>query len=225
MYICILGFLYRKSMKIIIFIICCFWGVFAYSQTFEGTIDIVKTTLSDTLYYSYTIKNNHIRIDEYDKHKRLQKSFILNLQDSSIFALNPHDKLYMPVERQIAMENAIEPTIIHTGNFKYINGYRCYQWRVRDVASNTEIAYWVAQENFDFFVPMAHLWKTIEENFSFFTLLPLQSIAGNMPLLTETRTLLRDEKAIISVINIERVLVSDALFVIPHTYNIHQIYR
>lgn len=200
-------------------------SVFSHAQKFEGTIDMVKRTLSDTIYFSYNIKNSYIRIDEYDKYKLLQKSFILNLQDSSIFALNPHRKLYMPIERQAAMSNAIAPTVVNTGNFKYIQGYKCYQWRVRDEASNTEIAYWIAQENFDFFKPMADLWQSIETNFSFFTLLPLNAITGDMPLLTESRTLLRDEKAIYSVINIEKAIVSDAMFVIPHTYNMHQILR
>ena len=200
-------------------------SVFTYAQKFEGTIDLVKRTLTDTVYFSYNIKNSYIRIDEYDKYKRLQKSFILNLEDSSIFALNPHQKLYMPIERQTAMSNAIAPTVINTGNFKYIQGYKCYQWRVRDESSNTEIAYWVAQENFDFFKPMADLWQNIEDNFSYFSLLPISTITGDMPLLTESRTLLRDEKAIYSVVNIEKSIVSDAMFVIPHTYNMHQILR
>jgi len=208
-------------------IVFCFLisSVFLYAQKFEGTIDLVKRTLTDTVYFSYNIKNSYIRIDEYDKYKRLQKSFILNLEDSSIFALNPHQKLYMPIERQTAMSNAIAPTVINTGNFKYIQGYKCYQWRVRDESSNTEIAYWVAQENFDFFKPMADLWQNIEDNFSYFSLLPLSTITGDMPLLTESRTLLRDEKAIYSVVNIEKSIISDAMFVIPHTYNMHQVLR
>ncbi|MFO7868947.1 MAG: DUF4412 domain-containing protein [Bacteroidales bacterium] len=199
----------------------------AFSQRFEGTIDIVKKTHTDTTYYSYTIKKQQIRIDEYDKYKELKKTYLLNLKDSSIFAINHTQKIYMPVKRQKAIEFAEnKPEIINTGNYKYIEGYKCYQWRVRDESSNTEIAYWIAQENFDFFKPMSVLWQNIETSFSFFTLLPLNNIAGNMPLLTESRTLLRDEKAIYTVIKIETASIeNEKVFTIPETYNMHEVIR
>ncbi|MFW5850705.1 MAG: DUF4412 domain-containing protein [Bacteroidota bacterium] len=198
----------------------------SYAQNFEGTIDIVKKTYGDTIYYSYSIKNSQIRIDEYDKYKQLHKTYLLNLQDSSIFAINHSQKIYMPVKQQEAMNFAQKkPAIINTGNFKYIQGYKCYQWRVRDEETNTEIAYWIAQENFDFFKPMAELWQNIETNFSFFTLLPLNTITGDMPLLTESRTLLRDDKAIYSVINIESATVNNTIFAIPESYNMHEVIR
>ena len=217
---------FGKYMKRLLFILFAFLVTTSYAQKFEGKIDVVKKTLSDTVYYSYSIKKTNIRVDQFDKNKRLQRSYIINLQDSSMFAINHSAKLYT----QVAVDTTTKKTkssveVINTGIFKYINGYKCYQWRVKDVSKNTEVAYWVAGENFDFFAPMASIWKNVDSDYLYFLALPITSTPGQMPLLTEHRTLMRDNKASYAVTEIEKSVVKEETFTIPKNFSKIQTIR
>ncbi|HPM12830.1 MAG TPA: DUF4412 domain-containing protein [Bacteroidales bacterium] len=203
------------------------FGIFAsYSQNFEGRIDVVKRTLSDTLYYSYTIKNNFIRIDEYDTYKRLKQFYIINIKDSTITALNPNQKLYSKVDvQQLHANKQSDYDIINTGIYKYINGYKCYQWRVRNKSQNSEISYWIASDSFNFYTPMAGISAYIDDSFLAFMSLPTNTMKGEMPMLIESRTLLRVEKSSHIVTNITRSHVDLSLFSIPNFYQNYQVSR
>jgi len=199
---------------------------FSFAQKFEGTIELVKKTLSDTSYYTYSIKNNFIRIDESDKYKRVQKSYLINVKDSTITALDPNQKIYTYVDVQPLVKiNEKDVEIINTGIFKYINGYKCVQWRVRNKSANSEISYWIATENFEFFTPMAGISANIEDSFLFYMSIPNKKMKGEMPMLVESRTLLRVEKATYSVTKISKNPVSLSLFLIPNTYQNFQVSR
>lgn len=212
--------------KIVIIVFLALLSIFAYSQKFEGRIDVVKKTLSDTMFYSYTIKNNFIRIDEYDKYKRLQKYFIINLKDNTITALNPNQKLYAKLDVQNLKKNSnSEFEIINTGIYKYINGYKCYQWRVRNQSQNTEITYWIANDKFEFFTPMAGISAQIEDSFLTYMSLPTNTMKGEMPMLIESKTLLRVDKATYTVINISKSYVDASIFTIPNFYQNYQVSR
>lgn len=215
-------------MKNILFtLLFLIFGISAsFSQNFEGRIDVVKRTLSDTLYYSYSIKNNFIRIDEYDNYKRLQSYYIINIKDSTITALNPNQKLYTKVDVQrLQASKQSEYDIINTGIYKYINGYKCYQWRVRNKSQNSEISYWIASDSFDFFTPMAGISAQVDDSFLSFMSLPTNTMKGEMPMLIESRTLLRVDKASYVVTNITRTRIDLALFTIPNFYQNYQVSR
>jgi len=204
--------------KILIILVFTLVSSFSFGQNFEGEISVVKKTLSDTLYYSYSIKNDKVKVDEYDKYKRLQKSYIINTKDSSLFAINYNQKVYtkVAVDKSHTFPKS-NRTVINTGVFKYINGYKCYQWRVRDFSTNTEMAYWVPENNFNFFMPMVYLWNSVEEDFGYYLSLPAK--VQGMPLLTESRTLLRDDKGSYSVVSIDKKSIQDSEFEIPATFS------
>ncbi|HON52209.1 MAG TPA: DUF4412 domain-containing protein [Bacteroidales bacterium] len=214
----------KKFLLLLLFV--CFGFSTLYSQIFEGRIDVVKRSLSDTLYYTYSIKGNFIRIDEYDKYKRLQEYYIINVKDSTITALNPNQKLYSKIDVQrLHASKQSDYDIINTGIYKYINGYKCYQWCVRNKSQSSEITYWIASDSFDFFTPMAGISASIDDSFLSFMSLPTNTMKGEMPMLIESRTLLRVDKATYTVTNIVRTRVDLSMFSIPNFYQNYQVSR
>lgn len=204
--------------KTYLFITTLLFFFFASSQNFEGEIKLVKKTLSDTTYLTYSIKGNQIRIDEHDKYKRLQRYFLVNINDKSIFVINPSKKLYvnMPAKENNLNAENLDFDIVKTNNYRDFNGFKCYQWRVRNVKQNTEIAYWVAEENFTFFSELVKTFDNSERNLAFYLMIP--DSEGRMPMLAVERTLLRDEKIRLAVTSVNEGKLEDSLFLIPETY-------
>lgn len=191
---------------------------FLFSQKFEGQIDLVKHSVSDTTYLKYSIKGDQIRVDEYDKYKRLQRYFIVNVIDRSVLAVNPLKKMYTSISPKniTDLKNDKDFQVIKSNNYQMINGYKCFQWRVKNINQNTEISYWVAEDNFSFFSSLIKTWDNSDKAQDFYLLIP--DVEGRMPMLMVERTLVRDEKNRIAVTNINKLKIDDSLFVVPKTY-------
>jgi len=106
---------------------------YAQKNKFEGEIVFVKETLKDTSYFSYKIKGNKVRVDELDKKLNVKNYIIVDINAPIIYAVNPTRKLYtnMPIhpwDKDNAPKSNFQ--IIKTENYKYLNGYKCNQWRV-----------------------------------------------------------------------------------------------
>ncbi|MCQ2958569.1 MAG: DUF4412 domain-containing protein [Bacteroidales bacterium] len=173
----------------------------------------MKTTFSDTLYYVYTIKDDCVRIDEYDKYKRVIRAYIVNLQDKSVMLINPNKRIYTKVESFPVSEKYVQNLeVVNTGNHKYINGYYCSQWRVRNLEENMEITYWVAGENFNFYTPMSQVAMSLEDYFLFFKALPHGKMRGVMPMMIENKTLLRAPKSTLNVTQVKQHVVDTSVF-------------
>lgn len=180
---------------------------------FEGEVSYIKTSYSDTLYYVYTIKDNSVRIDEYDKYKRAMRAYIVNLEDRSVMVINPNKQVYTRLETfPVSDAYTQNMEVVHTGNYKYIQGYKCSQWRVKNIEENTEITYWVAGENFNFYTPMSQVAMTLEDHFLFFKALPQSKMQGVLPMLIENKTLLRAPKSTFCVTGIKSHPVDNSLF-------------
>ena len=83
---------------------------------------------------------------------------------------------------------------------------------------NTEIAYWVSQNNYYFFEDLVKLLNNTDKTYEFFEKIP--ETQGFFPLLSVERTLLRKEKNRLYVINISTNLISDNLFKIPSDFEL-----
>jgi len=179
---------------------------------------MVYKTVSDTSYYSYNVKDNLVRIDELDKNKKINKALIINLEDKSVIAINPSKKLFtaLPRKKNITLSDDGGFDVIKTTNFRTINGYNCNQWRVRNRGLNTEVTYWVAEDKFTFFDELIRVLSTSDRSFSFFLQIPDNQ--GAMPMLSVERTLLRDEKNSLAVLQINETIVNSALFQVPKDY-------
>src|ERR1035437_1375512 len=199
-----------------VFFVICLAGM---AQEFEGNLFLISSSAYDTLYYNYTVKGKYIKIDELNKQKKLTKSLIINTENKSIIAINSAKKLYtkIPVTVESPTENDDQGfDVIKTVNFKTINGYKCNLWRVRNKDLNTDISYWVAVDKFSFFDNLIKTLHTNEKYLSFFLKLP--DLNGAMPMMSVERTLLRDEKNCITVLEVSKRKINDSIFVIPSNY-------
>jgi hypothetical protein len=141
------------------------------AQRFEGEIVFTKSTLKDTAYYAYKIKGNKLRIEELDSKFKMNNYMLVDISKPSVYAVNPKRKLYveMPSHHKFNFFDTTEFVIYKTENYKQIQGYKCYQWRVRNKTRNTEVAYWVCN---DFLVTFADFLKLLnrDENSSLYYL-------------------------------------------------------
>lgn len=224
-------------MKIFI-LVCCFIisGFYLFSQPepqnikssqeassankFEGSIKFLQVTLNDTNYYTYHIKNNKIRLDVHENCKNckgVENSMLFDIDKKTIIALNPSRKLYINVPPKPYNEvQSNNYRIIKSTNNKKIHGYKCYQWRVKNAAENTEIAYWVADDNFVFFDDFLKLWNRSEKHAAYFLQIP--DTEGFFPLVSVERTTLRDQKMKLEVIDIQKQVLDKSIFEIPKDY-------
>jgi len=194
------------------------FGLCAKANNFEGSITFVKQSYYDTTYLHYYIKNERIRIDQYDrKGGRLIETLMVDLSEKTLIAVNPGKKLYRPLSIRPEEEAADKDfEVIKTRNFRMINGRKCYQWRVRNRRLNSEIAYWVTQTEYNFFDDLLMLLRRTERAYRFFVQIPGRD--GHFPMLMVERTLLREERERLIVDHISRGRLSDSLFQIPDDY-------
>ncbi len=185
---------------------------------FEGRIKVMKKTYYDTSYFFYSVKDDKIRIDQYNQYNRLTNSFILDTDEMSVLALNNYHNIYKKLipsnSSGSADKNKYE--VIKTDNTKEINGYLCYQWRVRNRDKNSEIAYWVTKNGFGFFDDMVRLLSLVGNSSEFFSQIPGNE--GFLPILTVERTLVRYEKLRLVVTDVEHTSLSEDIFKIPSDY-------
>jgi len=188
------------------------------ASDFEGNISFVCETVFDTTYITIMVKGDMIRVDEFNKNYQLQASRIINLPKEMAIAISHQQKLYTNIT--VSPSNGTISNSLNlkkTGNYKEINGYKCYQWRVKDVQRNTEIAYWVAEERFDFFESLLKFLDRTEYSLKIFNNIP--GCDRYFPLLTEERTLLRKDKLRIAVVEINETTLNSKIFEIPEGYN------
>jgi len=192
---------------------------YAQKNKFEGEIVFVKETLKDTSYFSYKIKGNKVRVDELDKKLNVKNYIIVDINAPIIYAVNPTRKLYtnMPIhpwDKDNAPKSNFQ--IIKTENYKYLNGYKCNQWRVRNKKEDTEIAYWVASDQFAFFQKLLRLINMSDKNSDYYLRIP--ETEGIFPMLSVERSILRSWKSKLEVINISKKNMETTLFEIPGNY-------
>ena len=189
----------------------------AWAQTFEGSIEFKKILPNDTSIYVYHVKGNKVRIDEMGADgKTLEGSMLLNLADKKIYALSHDRKLYMERPYKNEQTSKMNLEVERSANSKFINGFECSQWRVKNKDKDSEITSWVAQGNFDFFLPLLQLLNR-KDNFATFYL-QVPDTKGFFPMLAVERTLLRDEKGRLQVTKVSKKSPDAAFMEIPKGY-------
>jgi len=188
-------------------------------ESFQGSIEMIQKSHYETSYFTYFVKNENVRIDKFDGNHTLIQSFYINLNEEQIYILCPLKKLYLKVEVNKKPKPDYNNFIIQkTENSRMVNDYLCYQWRVKNKERNTEVAYWVSQNNFYFFEELIKLINNADKTYEFFELIP--ETQGFFPMLSVERTLLRKEKSRMYVVNINNTDVNDNLFKIPSNYEL-----
>ena len=196
--------------------------VFLAGQNFEGKMFFSKESPKDTSFYCYNWKDHFLRLDEFTESGRLKSYVIFNFSDKTVTAVSPAQKLCMRIpEKDITIpvkNNDIE--IIHSGNHKNILGYECYQYRIKHKKANTEIAYWLADLEIEYFKEFLKMSGRVEKSAGYYFLLPDGD--GRFPLLSTERNIFRDIRLRLRVTAIEKQHLSADLFSIPEGYHFFQ---
>lgn len=191
----------------------------ASTEAFEGEIEVVQESQYNTSYFTYFVKNNNVRIDKFDSNHIIEQSLLINLESRQVYILSPSKKMYAQLDvRKNNDTNSDNYSILKTENSRMVGEYHCYQWRVKNKERNTEIAYWVSQNNFYFFEDLVKLINNTDNTYEFFGKIP--ETQGFFPMLSVERTLLRREKSRTYVVNISDKKVSKDLFKIPSDYEL-----
>jgi hypothetical protein len=184
------------------------------AKSFEGSITMVKESFYDTTFFTYYVSDGRIRIEECNSKKELQSVYLVNIIKEEVFVINPLKRMYTKLKK---LDNALLAqnnfSIKKTDNYKLIKGVKCYQWRVKNREKNSEISYWVTQNNFDFFEKMVKVLNQTDRSWEFFNRIP--NTQGFFPMLYVERNLLRDEKMRTAVLQIEQRPVDSSVFSIP----------
>ncbi len=188
-------------------------------ESFEGSIEMIQESYYDTSYFTYFVKKENVRIDKFDNNHTLTQSLLINLEKEQIYILNPSKKLYTKSNINSKPNPDSENfTILKTENSRMVGEYVCYQWRVKNKERNTEVSYWVSQNNFYFFEELVRLINNTDKTYEFFEKIP--ETQGFFPMLCVERTLLRKEKYRLYVINISPKTISDNIFKIPSDFEL-----
>ena len=187
---------------------------------FEGNITFVKQTFYDTTYYTFTVKGRLVRIDEKNTNHQITQSLIIDLQDKKITALSPSQKLFTTIQKfKNATDCQKEFAVIKSENFKYIDGQKCFLWRVRNPNLNVEMSFWVFESDFSFYNEVMDLLGRTEDYAKYcFYFNQISITQGYFPMCIVEKTLLRDEKLKVLVQQIDRRKIDNKSFILPSEY-------
>ena len=192
-------------------------------KEFTGTLKYIEYTPFDTTYFTVYITKKNIRIDTFndDKNINAEKVMIYHLDDNEIFAIKPSKQIYMPIHfaKKTKSHRVGCEVILNKDNYKYINNYKCIQYRVKDKLNDTDVTYWVPEEDFPFYCDLAEMKYSMQAAHKYFFLLPNSEVA--FPMQTVERTLLREEKFSYKVVEMhETDKLNSNIFSIPEGYQL-----
>jgi len=208
---------YRRFILVVPMLLIFPFNLLSNIGNFEGKIKFLSEGAYDTLSMVLSVKNDLVRMDQYSSKNGLEISYLFDLRSGKVFALSGREKVYKEINlRDQPKQGETDVTIIKSQNSMLINGTTCYQWRVKNRQSMTEITYWVAQSGFDFMEPLQRLIGQLQTPFNLFTLCP--DIKYFFPLMVVDRTAFRKFRCSLRVVDIKRIELPENLFAIPRGY-------
>jgi len=183
-----------------------------HAQSFEGTIEFTKTTGPVVTNYKYFVKGDHVRIEELSSRGNVQGIMLVDNRDNTVTALSPDRKLYMDVPN-MRLPKEIKADVRKTGEMKDMAGYKCEKWVVKSPTEDRLITYWVAQDAFDFFIPMLRTLNRKDEQALFF--LQIDGAKGVFPMLGVEQKIDGSEVSRLEVTKVVRGAQKADLFEIP----------
>ena len=191
------------------------------NQKFEGVITFEQQTFVDTLRYTYYVKGDLVKLvvnEDCSSCVTGDEAMIFDIKNKTITALKPSVHMYKDIPIKPYVEKRNDNFIItqNPRNYKQINGYKCIQWRVKNIKENTEISYWVVDADFDFFVDFLKLWNRTEKQSRYYLQIPNSS--GYFPMMSVERTTLREKRMQLKVQSVQEKKLDNSLFEIPPDY-------
>ena len=188
----------------------------AQAQSFEGIVEFTKTTGPVVTSYKYFVKGERVRIEEIGARGEVQGIMLVDTRDKTVTAISPERKLYMDVPN-MRLPKDVEVQVQKTSDLKDIAGYKCEKWLVKSPKEDRQITYWVAADDFDFFVPLLETLNRKDEQAVFF--LQVKDNGGVFPMLGIEQKTDGAEVSRLEVSKVTKGAQKPALFEIPAGYN------
>lgn len=186
------------------------------AQAFEGVIEFTKTTGPVVTTYKYYVKGEHVRIEEVSARGEVQGIMLVDTHDKTVTALSPERKLYMDVPN-MRLPKDVKTQVQKTTDLKDIAGYKCEKWVVKSTEEDRVITYWVAADEFTFFIPLLETLNRKDEQAVFF--LQIKDAKGVFPMLGVEHKLDGAEVSRLEVKQVIKAVQKPALFEIPAGFN------
>lgn len=188
----------------------------ANAQAFEGTIEFTKTTGPVVTNYKYYVKGEHVRIEEINSRGEVQGIMLVDTKDRTVYALSPERKLYMDVPN-MRLPKDVKTEVKKSGEMRDMAGYKCEKWVVKSATEDRSITYWVAADEFAFFVPLLETLNRKDEQAVFF--LEIDGAIGVFPMFSVEQKLDGSEVSKLEVTKVVKGVQKLTLFEVPGDYN------
>jgi hypothetical protein len=185
------------------------------AQSFEGVMEFTKTTGPVVTGYKYYVKGDHVRIEEISAKGAVQGIMLVDLHDKTVTALSPDRKLYMDVPN-MRLPRDVKAEVKKTGEMREMDGYKCEKWVVKSPSEDRQITYWVAQDAFDFFMPMLETLNRKDEQAVFF--LKVDGAKGVFPMMGVEQKMDGSEVSRLEVTKVAHGQQKPSLFEVPADY-------
>lgn len=186
------------------------------AQPFEGVVEFTKTTGPVVTMYKYFVKGERVRVEEIGARGEVQGIMLVDTRDKTVTAISPERKLYMDVPN-MRLPKDVEVSVQKTSEMKDMAGYKCEKWVVKSPKEDRQITYWVAADEFAFFVPMLETLNRKDEQAVFF--LQVKDNRGVFPMLGVEQKMDGAEVSRLEVTKVTKGAQKPALFEIPPGYN------
>jgi len=186
------------------------------AQNFEGTIEFTKTTGPVVTNYRYYVKGDRVRIEEISARGDVQGIMLVDTRDKTVLAISPERKLYMDVPN-MRLPKSVTTTVQKTAEMKEIVGYKCEKWVVKSPTEDRNLTYWVAADDFNFFVPLLETLNRKDEQALFFLEIPDNK--GVFPMVGSETKMDGAEISRLEVSKVTKGPQKPAMFEIPAGFN------
>jgi hypothetical protein len=191
---------------------------FNASAQFEGVIEFTKKSATDTTSYVYYVKGNTVKIDEIGaRSKKVEGSFIVNMDNKTLTMLNHDRKIYMDQAIPATPVTKGKPEVKKGDGSKTIQGYKCQEYSVTNTEENTKITYWLAQDKFTFFEKLLRQLNRKDKSSVYYLLLP--DIKNAFPMMSTQTDLTGKPMVTLEVTKITKKEIDATMFQIPKGYN------
>lgn len=205
-----------KLISIIIVIIA--FSFAAVAQSFEGTIEFKKAGTTDTTSYVYYVKGNQVKIDEIgSKSRKVEGSFLIDMDAKTMKSLNHERKLYMEQPTPAAPIIKGTCTVKKGQNVKNLQGYKCVEYIVTNNEEATIISYYVADGKFSFFEKLLRQLNRKDKSSTYYLQIP--DIKNSFPMLSIQTDLMGKETGRLEVTKITKKDIDSSTFEMPKGYN------
>jgi len=186
------------------------------ASPFEGIIEFTKKTGSTEVKYKYFIKGDKMRIEDYGTDGTLQGIMLVDVIANKVIGISPERKLWMDMPNN-RVRKSVNIEVQKTGNTKEAAGLKCTEWKVICKDEDRVISYWMANNAFNFFIPMLKTLNRADKLSIYF--LKLTGAEGLFPVMGEEK---KSDGTVITTLKaslVKRQTLEASLFEIPKGYS------